>query len=132
VATVGAIVWHVTTRAKERCERPVCIGVRTRQTIVSYPAMTTPSDPERFLHRLLAAAAGDLYQWVSGYLQRRPDRRDALQPKLLEHGWIEAELDAAHMGVMIPFAYFEHRPTLPEPDREAIVRGYAREQALLI
>jgi hypothetical protein len=129
---VAAIVWHLTIQAEERGGWPVRIGARTRTTITNYPSIGSATAPAEFLARLLAASACDVYLWLLADLQQQPIWRDEVAPGLLAHGWIEIEIDAAQVAVVLPFDYFVHRPGMSEHEREAAVRNYALEQAMVL
>jgi hypothetical protein len=131
-ATVAAIVWHLSFQGERGSGRPIHIGARTRNTIVTYPAIADSEEPRRLLARLLASAAADLYQWLVAVLQKHPSCRSEIEGELIAHGYTDLEVDAAQTAVMLPHEYFERRLGMEESDRRTAVRSYALEQGIAI
>jgi len=129
--TATAIVWCLTFAAW-RSGQLAAVGPRVRRLINDYPAFGGPAAPVRLVAQLACAAPADLYQWLSEALEERPEDRDLLEIDLVGQGWTSIEVDAAQIGVRLPFEYFERRGHMTTTDRDAAVRSYALEQGMLV
>jgi hypothetical protein len=131
-ATAAEIVWCLCYDAERRAGRLTAVGLRVRALIHDYPAFGGPAAPVRLVAQLASAAPADLYQWLSEALEERPRDRDLVEIDLIGQGWTSIEVDAAQIGVRLPFEYFERRSHMDGTDRDAAVRSYALEQGMLV
>ena len=129
--TATAIVWCLTFAAW-RTGQLAAVGPRVRRMITDYPADGDPAAPRKLVAQLIDAAPADLYDWLRAAFDVEPGDRNTLEPDLRAHGWSDIEIDAALIGVSLPFEYFEHRLLLSASDRDAAVRSYAHEQGMLV
>ena len=129
--TATAIVWSLTFAAW-RTGRLAAAGPRVRRMIIDYPVDGDQTAPRKLVSQLIDAAPADLYDSLRAAFEEEPGDRDSLEPDLREHGWSDIEIDAAQVGVSLPFEYFEHRLYLSASDRDAAVRSYAIEQGMLV